>query len=85
MDLVTRKWLATIVSAEETSTQIQAVFTDALQAEALLDEALERGADGLIDPTVDDERRPILLAVSDNGQLGLVEQRRCRRNDLSVK
>ncbi|MGH3966279.1 MAG: transposase, partial [Pseudonocardiaceae bacterium] len=67
MDLVTRKWLATIVSAEETSTQVQVVFTDALESEGLLDEALERGADGLIDPTVDDERRPILLAVSDNG------------------
>jgi hypothetical protein len=67
MDLVTRKWLATIVSTEETSTQVQVVFTDALEAEGLLDEALERGADGLIDPTTDDERRPILLAVSDNG------------------
>jgi putative transposase len=67
MDLVTRKWLATVVSAEETSTQIEVVFTDALEAEGLLDEAAERGSDGLIDPTVDDERRPILLAVSDNG------------------
>jgi hypothetical protein len=67
MDLVTRKWLATIVSVEETSTQVQAVFTDALEAEGLVDEALERGSGGLIDPTVDDERRPILLAVSDNG------------------
>jgi len=67
MDLVTRKWLATIVSAEETSTQVQVVFTDALEAEGLLDEALQRGADGLIDPTIDDERRPVLLAVSDNG------------------
>jgi putative transposase len=46
---------------------VQVVFTDALEAEALLDEALERGSGGLIDPTVDDERRPILLAVSDNG------------------
>ncbi len=67
MDLVTRKWIREIVSAEETSTQVQVVFTDALEAEGLLDEALERGADGRIDPTVDDDRRPILLAVSDNG------------------
>lgn len=67
MDLVTRKWLATIVSAAQTSTQVQVVFTDALEAEGLLDEALERGAAGLIDPATDDERRPILLAVSDNG------------------
>ena len=32
-DLVSRKWLAHIVSAEETSTQIEVVFTDALAAE----------------------------------------------------
>ncbi|MGH3924451.1 MAG: hypothetical protein ACRDTT_16585, partial [Pseudonocardiaceae bacterium] len=64
-DLVTRKWPATIVSAAQTSAQVQVVFTDALEAEGLLDEALEHGADGLIDPTVD-ERRPILLAVSEN-------------------
>lgn len=67
MDLVTRKWIAEIVSAEETSTQIEVVFTDALEAEGLLDEALERGSGGRIDVTVDDERCPILLAVSDNG------------------
>jgi putative transposase len=30
-DLVSRKWLAEIVSAEETSTQVQVVFTDALE------------------------------------------------------
>ena len=66
MDLVTRKWLATIVSAEETSTQVQVVFTDALEAEGLLDDALARGEQWL-DLSEDDERRPILLAVSDNG------------------
>ena len=32
-DLVSRKWLAEIVSAEETSTQVQVVFTDALAGE----------------------------------------------------
>ena len=35
-DLVSRKWLAEIVSVKETSTQVQVVFTDALQAEGLL-------------------------------------------------
>ncbi len=35
-------------------------------AEGLLDLTLAR-ADGLVDPRVDDEVRPILLAVSDNG------------------
>jgi putative transposase len=32
-DLVSRKWLAEVVSAEETSTQVQVVFTDALERE----------------------------------------------------
>lgn len=61
-DLVSRKWLANIVSAEETSTQIEIVFTDALAAEGLL-EAIERCADGLVDPTLDDQARPILHAI----------------------
>ena len=65
-DLVSRKWLADVVSAEETSTQVQVVFTDALAVEGLL-ELVEARADGLVDPTVDDPARPILLAVSDNG------------------
>ncbi len=66
MDLVTRKWITEIVSAEETSTQVQVVFTEALELEGLL-ALIEARADGLVDPTVDDESRPILLAVSDNG------------------
>ncbi len=65
-DLVSRKWIAEIVSAEETSTQIQVLFTDALAAEGLLP-LVEARQDGLVDPTVDDESRPILLAMSDNG------------------
>jgi putative transposase len=65
-DLVSRKWIAHILSAEETSTQVEIVFTDALAAEGLL-ALVESRADAAIDPNVDDERRPILLAVSDNG------------------
>jgi transposase InsO family protein len=65
-DLVSRKWLAEIVSAEETSTQLQVVFTQALEAEGLL-ELIGARQDGLIDPTVDDPSRPVLLALSDNG------------------
>jgi putative transposase len=63
-DLVSRKWLAEIVSAEETSTQVQVVFTDALEREGLLELVTAR-QDGLADPTVDDPARPILLAMSD--------------------
>ena len=65
-DLVSRKWLDHIVSVEETSTQVEIVFTNALANEGLLD-VVERRADGRVDVTVDDEARPILLAVSDNG------------------
>jgi ABC-type Fe3+ transport system substrate-binding protein len=65
-DLVSRKWIAHIVSSEETSTQIEIVFTDALAAEGLLAQ-VEARADGLVELNVDDEARPILLAVSDNG------------------
>ena len=35
MDLVTRKWICEVVSGEETSTQIQAAFCDALELEGL--------------------------------------------------
>ncbi len=68
-DLVTRKWLTHVVSAEETHTQVQLAFEQALDAEGLWDTALDR-ADELgtrIDTSVDDGLSPILLAVSDNG------------------
>jgi putative transposase len=65
-DLVSRKWIAHIVSAEETSTQVQVVFAEALAAEGLL-AAVEARQDEVADPCLDDERRPILLAMSDNG------------------
>jgi putative transposase len=65
-DLVSRKWLAEIVSVEETSTQVQVVFTEALEREGLLARVTAR-QDGLVDPTVDDPSRPVLLALSDNG------------------
>jgi len=71
MDLVTRKWITELVSIEETSTQVQVVFMDALQAEGLL-ELIEARQDA---PPADtspfaaavDVLPPVLLAVSDNG------------------
>ncbi len=63
-DLVSRKWLAEIVSAEETFTQLEVVFTDALEREGLLERITAR-QDGLVDPSVDDPARPVLLALSD--------------------
>ena len=66
LDLVTRKWLQTNVSAEETSTQVQVIFTRALEAEGMW-ERVDATIDGLVDPRVDHPRLPILLAISDNG------------------
>lgn len=66
-DLVSRKWLATVCSSEETSTQVEIGFTEALQAEGLMAEIDARYDDGRIDLSIDDGVRPVLLAVSDNG------------------
>ncbi|MDQ1483520.1 MAG: putative transposase, partial [Actinomycetota bacterium] len=66
-DLVSRKWITEVVSVEETHTQVEVAFTAALEAERLLDHVEARHSDGLVDVDTDDESRPILLAVSDNG------------------
>lgn len=66
-DLVSRKWITEIVSVEETSTQVELAFTQALEVEGLLGTVDARHDDGTVDIGVDDEARPILLAVSDNG------------------
>jgi hypothetical protein len=63
-DLVSRKWLAEVVSAEETATQLEVVVTEALEREGLL-ELIGARHDGLVDPSVDDPSRPVLLALSD--------------------
>lgn len=63
MDMVSRKWIATLVSPEETSTQVQVVFDTALGSEDLVELLTDERLD--LDP--DDPDRPILLAVSDNG------------------
>ena len=58
LDALTRKWLATLVSAEETATQVEVLFCDALDAEGLWPAVEARQAD---------PAEPILLAMSDNG------------------
>lgn len=68
MDVVSRKWLSTVVSPEESSTQVEVAFTRALCAD---------GKDHLLDGDLIDELRsgvvpdgdelPVLLALSDNG------------------
>ena len=66
LDLVSRKWIDTMLCPEATHVQVQAIFTRALEREGLLDEILS-----LIDelaPGADaSELEPILLSVSDNG------------------
>jgi len=70
MDLVTRKWITELVSIEETSTQVQVAFIDALELEGLL-ELVEARQDAppLDGPfaAAEDVLAPVLLAVSDNG------------------
>jgi putative transposase len=63
VDVVSRKWIDTLVSVQETATQVQVIFERSLQIEGLLDLLTDERLD--LDP--DDPRRPILLAVSDNG------------------
>jgi putative transposase len=57
MDLVTRKWICELVSAEETGLQVQLAFTLALEQEGLL-EAVDEHQRRLADPTVEDPGPP---------------------------
>jgi putative transposase len=78
LDIVSRKWLGTVVSAEESSTQVEVAFTAALQAEDLLALADQRATaalraalacgdrDRVLELTGEGEL-PLLLAISDNG------------------
>ena len=47
LDVVSRKWLATLTSAEESSTQVEACFLAALDAEDLLQAADQRATEAL--------------------------------------
>ena len=78
LDVASRKWLATLTSAEETSTQVEACFLAALDAEDLLGLADQRATAALREAIASGERDqvhhlagdgqlPLLLAVSDNG------------------
>ena len=69
LDVVTRKWLATLVTAEETATQVEVVFTQALDTEGLWPAVEARQAQRARrgDDSDDGDQQPILLAMSDNG------------------
>ena len=65
MDVVSRKWLRTLVSAEESATQVEVLFSAALEDEGLWERIDARHAGSPLDG--DDPEIPILLAMSDNG------------------
>ncbi|MGH3966526.1 MAG: integrase core domain-containing protein [Pseudonocardiaceae bacterium] len=76
IDVVSRKWLITLVCAEESSVQVEVAFTAALAAEDLLDaadaraalrEALLSGDRDRVATLTGDGQLPLLLAISDNG------------------
>lgn len=69
IDLVSRKWIASIAGPEATSTQVRVLFLKALEAEGLLTNEI-RARLATLDETVPDgdaDEVPLLLAVSDNG------------------
>ncbi|ASL14975.1 putative transposase OrfB (plasmid) [Mycobacterium intracellulare subsp. chimaera] len=78
IDIVSRKWITTVCSAEESSTQVEIAFSRALEHEDLwhaadlaatdtLVKALVDGDAEVIDRAIADGDRPLLLAISDNG------------------
>ena len=72
VDVVSRRWMTTLVSAEESSTQIEVAFTAALHEAGLADlidhVLLAALRNGETDPdALDDGAVPVLLAMSDNG------------------
>ena len=66
LDLVSRKWIDTMLCPEATHVQVQALFTRALEREGLLEQILSL-IDELAPGAEASELQPILLSVSDNG------------------
>ena len=78
LDIVSRKWITTVTSPEESSTQVEIAFARALDAEDLWGAADAAATDTLVRALVDGDAetidaaiaggdRPLLLAISDNG------------------
>jgi len=75
VDVVSRRWLTTLVSAQETSTQVEAAFLAALDEEQMADRidtrllaALRAGEAMSVDlDGPDADGLPVLIAMSDNG------------------
>jgi putative transposase len=75
IDLVSRKWITTILVAEPNGIAVRVLFTKALQGEGLLSAVLADRLADLDDQAIgdDDPNLPLLLAISDNGT-----EMRCR-------
>ena len=67
-DVITRKWIAHITSADETSIEVQAVFNRALKLEGI-DEIIDEVNPNSVqfDPDNANGDLPVLLVMSDNG------------------
>ena len=63
VDVVSRRWIDTHLSVEETSTQVRILFEGALAAEGLTEQITPERVEAF----AADATRPILLAASDNG------------------
>lgn len=66
VDIVSRKWITSLLTSEPTSVTVKVLFTQALRVEAILDDLDWRLANPVA-VDFDDETLPVLLAVSDNG------------------
>lgn len=67
IDLVSRKWIASTLTAEPTSVSARVLFLKALDAEGLLTDHLRDRLSDLDAEPPDDDGLPLLLAISDNG------------------
>jgi putative transposase len=78
IDVVSRRWITTLVCAEESSIQVEVAFTAALAAEDLLEVADARATEALRAALLSGDRDavvqlteggvvPLLLAIPDNG------------------
>ena len=65
-DVISRKWIADVTSADETSIEVQAVFNRALRVEGL-DEVIEQRNPRSTPWDPDCDEAPVLLVMSDNG------------------
>lgn len=71
VDVVSRKWINHVLTADESSTPVKPLFADALEAEGLL----ELLTPERLDLEHDDPQRPVMLAWSDNGPQMISDRR----------